>query len=204
MSASAWLLSKLTCGAGIRAADASIAAWWRHVAASSVLSRAASPTDHRRAAVRRAMECGWEAPTPAHAFFGGYQAAISAIVGDASDAAPRLRAFLVSEAGGNQPSAIATTLSDGGADGAPLLHGTKTFGTMASDADDVIVIARTSMPALLSGSDRPWLLKAVVVPTNTGGVSFIESKKTMPFLCELTVETVHLSDVRVAPSAVLP
>jgi len=66
-----------------------------------------------------------------HAFAGGYQAALGALVGTSAE---RL-AFAVTEEGGGHPRAIATRW-DG-----ERLFGEKTFATMASLADAILVVA---------------------------------------------------------------
>src|SRR5689334_21507952 len=82
--------------------------------------------------IDRAIAAGLAADRLGRAFVGGYHAALSRLVGSARDAKLSLAA---TEKGGARPRDIRTTFANG------KLNGEKTFATLASAADEILVVA---------------------------------------------------------------
>ena len=132
--------------------------------------------------VARAAIGGARADRVAYAFAGGYQLALEALTGT-----PGATAFCVTEATGNHPRAIQTTLVNG------RVTGEKTWATLADRATHLLVVAR-------DGSDdagRPRL-RVVRVPVDAPGVTIAAAAAA--FVPEITHATITLVD---APGEVL-
>ena len=125
------------------------------------------------------------------AFLPGYQAALETLTGRRAR-----QAFCVTEAAGNHPRAIQTTLEY--VDGKPVLNGEKTFVTMGRAARELLVLASAGTDS----AGRP-ALRCVRVPSDIEGVEFVDAP-AVPFVPEVAHARVLLSDVRLDPSAVLP
>src|SRR5690606_8056571 len=95
-------------------------------------------------AFERALWGGFEADRLGYAFVAGYQAALDRLLAIAAvDAVPRRSqrmSLAATESGGAHPRAIATTL-EAQPDGSFVLRGEKTFATLASAADELLVVA---------------------------------------------------------------
>jgi alkylation response protein AidB-like acyl-CoA dehydrogenase len=153
---------------------------------------AADPTP---SSIARAVRAGARADRLGYAFVGGYFAALGAL-----DPASRARptCLAATEVAGVHPRSIETTLVDRPGVGLSL-RGQKTFVTLATDAERMIVIARRDEgePA---GPKRA--LVAVRVPTDRAGVR-IEARPPTVFAPEVPHARVLLEDVEVDPSEVL-
>lgn len=159
--------------------------------------------------VERALWGGFHADRLGYAFVAGYQAALGRLFEHVSTqqsegSAPlaahagnrRRLALAATEAGGAHPRAIVTRLDKEG--GALVLRGEKTFVTLASVADTMLVVASRGVAA--DGTNR---LRLVRVSTSARGVT-IEPRKETPFAPEIPHARVTFDDVVVEPDAVLP
>ena len=126
------------------------------------------------------------------AFAVGYPAALEQMIEGV-----RLPAALcVTEANGNSPRAIESTLTPKG-DGYEL-HGTKTFVTFGSHAETLIIVARLGQRP----DGRPDLA-VVAIPTNREGVVLQELPET-PFVPEVPHTSIRLEGVEVLQGERLP
>ncbi|MDB4940975.1 MAG: Acyl-CoA dehydrogenase [Labilithrix sp.] len=157
----------------------------------AIVSNAAEPID-------LALAGGLASDRLAHAFTNGYRAALARLVRDVPGRPfPWRLSFAHTEKAGGHPRAILTTLTPRD-DGSLVLHGTKTFATLASRADELLVVA--SRGANAAGQND---LAVVRVAAGAPGVT-LEDKRALPFAPELPHAVVHLVDVVVAPGDVLP
>jgi acyl-CoA dehydrogenase len=136
--------------------------------------------------VDRAMAAGAAADRLGFAFAGGYTAALQALVPGLAEIA----ALCATEEGGNQPTAIKTTLANG------ELTGNKKWATGADRAATLLVVASIGQDA---GRNR---LRVVRVRTDAPGVTMRAS--SAPFVPEIQHAEVDLDHVRVADEDVLP
>ena len=139
------------------------------------------------------MRGGGQADRLGWAFASGYQAALRAL--DPSLPDDVMAAFCVTEAEGNFPRAIRTTLTPGS--GGFTISGEKRWTTLGPGGGLFIVIAREA------GTDeaRPSL-KAVRIASGTAGLT-VEAMPPTSFVPEVPHARVKLEGVRVPPSAVL-
>src|SRR5512140_661859 len=144
----------------------------------------------------RAIAGGFASDRVGWAFASGYQAALRALVPDLSH--DTLAAFCVTEAQGNRPRDIRTTITQP-ADGMLRLDGAKRWTTLGpSGAVLLIVGAMAVAPAV----ERPTL-RVARVPVPTPGLVL----KVMPptrFVPEVPHAEVLMQDLRVGASALLP
>jgi acyl-CoA dehydrogenase len=167
----------------------------------------------------RLRECPFEAPLPralwggfhadrlGFAFFAGYWAALDQLMRHAAASqglpspfpVPRLAeriCLAATERGGGHPRAIATRLEERG--GALLVTGEKTFATLASAADELLVVATRG-----EGDDgRPRLCLVRVRPLAAGVT--VRDRDPLPFAPEVPHASVILADAPVAREDVLP
>jgi len=156
--------------------------------------------------IDRALVAAAHADRLAFAFAAGYTEALRALVPTATDA----MALCATEAGGNHPRAIQTTLaavSDaadatrGATTGAGAtgyrLTGRKAWATGANTAASLLVVASTGVDA--SGTNR---LRVVRVPTTAPGLRITAA--AAPFVPEIEHATVELTDVRITEADILP
>jgi acyl-CoA dehydrogenase len=154
--------------------------------------------------VERALWAGFHADRIAYAFVGGYSAALARLFEHAARASgtPVGRAFpsrlslCATEAGGAHPKKIATRLDKQG--GSLVLNGEKTFATLATAADELLVVASRGIEA--DGRNR---LRLVRVSPNAKGVEIV-AKAPLPFAPELPHAVVRFVDVVVDDDDVLP
>jgi hypothetical protein len=155
--------------------------------------------------IERALWAGFEADRLGYAFVGGYQAALARLLawaaealGTATHAWPPVGrlSLAATETGGGHPRAIETKLLD--ENGALSLRGEKTFATLASAAEQMLVVASRGADA--DGKNR---LAVVRVRTNAPGVT-IEDRAPTPFAPEIPHAKVKLADVVVSEQDVLP
>jgi hypothetical protein len=146
-----------------------------------------------RSSIDRAIAGGCDADRLGWAFAAGYQAALRALLPSLPDDV--LAALCVTEAEGNHPKAIRTTLS---ADRTGFrVQGEKRWTTLGPDGGLFIVIAREAG----SRAERPSL-KAVLLRSGTPGLSVLPMPPTR-FVPEVPHARIRLEDVRVEPAAVL-
>ncbi len=162
-----------------------------------------------RGFVERALWGGFHADRLGYAFAAGYGAALARLFDHAASAQrlstsrpfpdPPLRgpiALAATETGGAHPRAIATRLDKQG--GALHLHGEKTFVTLASVADELLVVASRGVEA--DGKNR---LRLVRVPARARGVTTTPRPET-PFAPEIPHAIVGFEGVVVEDRDVLP
>lgn len=131
--------------------------------------------------IDRALWCGFEADRLGYAFVGGYDAALSQLLGTRDG---KRRCLAATELGGAHPKAIASSFADG------ALRGEKTFATLATHADEMLVVATTGQDA--DGRNQLVLLR---VATTAPGVTIVPRKPT-PFAPEIPHARVTFDDVR--------
>lgn len=159
--------------------------------------------------VERALWAGFHADRLGYAFVGGYGAALSRLVEHVGQAQglPAGRAFperplpphvclCATESGGAHPRAIATRLDKQG--GALVLEGEKTFATLATVSDELLVVASRGIEA--DGKNR---LRIVRVKPNADGVEIIPRPET-PFTPEIPHAVVRFKGVVVENEDMLP
>jgi len=165
-----------------------VATWW-HQVWLSVDRPDASPAALAVAGGFAADRVGW-------AFAGGYQAALRALLPDL----PRdtLAALCVTEAEGNRPRHIRTTIVPQG-DGALRIDGAKRWTTLGPASSLLLIVG-----ALPSAPDagRP-ALRLARVPASTPGV-VLQPMPPTRFVPEVPHAQVLLRDVRVGADALLP
>lgn len=132
------------------------------------------------ASIDRALWAGFEADRLGYAFVGGYFSALQRLLGVRDDVR---RCLAATESGGAHPKAIRTTL-EGGA-----LNGEKTFATLATHADELLVVASIGLGA--DGRNQLVLLK---VPPSAKGVT-ITPRSPTPFAPEIPHARVTFENV---------
>ena len=164
-----------------------VATWWQ--AWLSVDTVDPSPVAFAVAGGFAADRVGW-------AFASGYQAALRALLPQL----PRdtLAAFCVTEAQGNRPRDIGTTIAPQ-PDGTWRIDGTKRWTTLGPSGTLLLVVG--ALPAS-SNASRP-LLKVARVPVPTAGLTLQPMPPTR-FVPEVPHAQVLLADVRVGAGALLP
>lgn len=163
-----------------------VAAWWpRHCALAKTWQ---TPIELAIAAGFAADRIGW-------AFASGYQAALRALV--PALPADAVAAFCVTEAAGNRPKDIGTSLERDGEDGWRL-SGEKRWTTLGPGGGLFLVAARDNS---VSG-DRP-ALRMVRVPSDAPGVT-VETMPPTRFVPEVPHARLRFDGVALAPAALLP
>lgn len=178
---------------GAPAAEPSVtdlAAWRAHLAACPF----SDPVD-------RAAWGGFEADRLGYAFVAGYAAALSALFarntrGTSLKPLGALACLAATEEGGGHPRAIATRLDKVG--GELFVRGTKTFATLATVADDLLVVASRGVDA--NGKNR---LRVVRVPPTAHGVT-LTPRPELPFAPEVPHAIAAFQSVVVRDEDVLP
>lgn len=149
----------------------------------------------------RAIRTGPLADRLGFAFVAGYHAALSCLVtmSGSKRRMPARASFAVTESGGTHPRAILTRLTpDPRRDEMLLLDGEKTFATLGSVADVLLVAATEG-----TGPDGRPKIRVVRVGARASGVT-IEPREGTPFAPEVPHARVKLEGVAVSPSDVLP
>lgn len=160
----------------------SLEAWWRQHRQSNAFTR---PMD-------RAMAGGFAADRPAYAFASGFCETLQQL---APTPHPVATAFCATEQGGAHPRAIQTTLSPAEGD-ALRLQGHKTFTTLGTFADELLVVARTG-----ERDGRP-VLRVVRINADRAGVRR-EPLPPLPMVPEIPHAEVYLDAVVVQPDELL-
>jgi len=160
--------------------------------------------------VERALWSGFHADRLGYAFAAGYGSALARLFAHASRAqmsasTPSQRSerplaartcLCATEAGGGHPRAIATRLDKRG--GALILEGEKTFATLATHSDELLVVASRGIEA--DGKNR---LRVVRVRPDAPGVTMTAREPT-PFAPEIPHAVVRFSGVVIEPADMLP
>jgi hypothetical protein len=162
-----------------------------------------------QATVKRALWGGLGADRLGYAFVAGYDAAIRQLFDHAASAQRRpsaepfpaplrigIASLAASETGGAHPRAIATRLDS--RDGTLVLTGDKTFATLATVADELLVVATRGKK-----SDGNSDLCVVRVSPNAPGVR-VEARAETPFAPEIPHAHVHFETAVVDAEDVLP
>ncbi|HEY2365936.1 MAG TPA: acyl-CoA dehydrogenase family protein [Polyangiaceae bacterium] len=139
--------------------------------------------------VDRAAAGGFVADRIGYAFVAGYRAALSKLDPSLSRAS-----LCASESGGAHPRAIHTRLEPRG--DAFVLNGEKTFSTLASDADVLLVVASRGE------RDGRNQLQIARIPSKREGVT-IRDREPIAFAPEIPHARVRFHEVRVDPSEIL-
>ena len=139
--------------------------------------------------IDRAAAGGLVADRLGYAFLAGYRAALARLDPTLSRAS-----LCATESGGAHPRAIATRLEP--RDGAFVLTGEKTYATLASLADTLLVVASVGVE---DGRNR---LRVARVPASRAGV-VIRERDPVPFAPEIPHARVSFDAVRVSPSELL-
>lgn len=159
--------------------------------------------------IDRALWSGFEADRLGYAFVGGYRAALSRLFMRQSrslattverryewPSREECLSLAATEAGGGHPRAIQTVLVE--ERGALVVRGEKTFATLASAADELLVVASRGLDT--DGKNR---LALVRVRKDAPGVT-VEDRPPTPFAPEIPHARVTLADVAVSSEDVLP
>jgi hypothetical protein len=148
--------------------------------------------------VERALWAGFHADRLGYAFVGGYGAALSRLVEHVGydRPLPARVCLCATESGGAHPRAIATRLDKQG--GALVLDGEKTFATLATVADELLVVASRGLEA--DGKNR---LRLVRVKPGAKGVEIVPRPET-PFTPEIPHAIVRFKGVVVENEDMLP
>jgi len=187
MGLSAPLLAALLAPPAAPAACPDVATWWaRHRAA---WQSAAAPIEASIGAGLRADRAGW-------AFASAYQAALRALLPELPDDA--VAALCVTEAAGNAPRQLRTTIRDDGAGGL-VIDGHKRWTTLGP-ASGLLLVAAVAA----DGAPAPHpTVRVVRVPGDAPGVR-LQAMPATRFVPEVPHAEVSLHRVRVDASAVLP
>jgi len=188
----AFLISAPLSSPGTRGTHADLTAWTKLLATCPFTGQ-----------IERAVWAGFHADRLGYAFVGGYYAALARLVEQVPRTAsskvapfPARLCLCATEAAGAHPRAITTRLDKQG--GALVLNGEKTFATLATIADELLVVASRGIEA--DGKNR---LRLVRLKPKTPGVSIV-ARAPLPFAPELPHAVVRLVDVVVENEDVLP
>jgi len=161
----------------------SVAEWWpRHRAIAA----------EHAGTIEQAIVGGFVADRVGWAFASGYQAALHALFPDAPG--DQLCALCVTEADGNSPKAIKSTLKQSGADW--LLNGAKNWTTLGPDGSLFFVAARDEA----ASGDRA-AIKLATIASGSPGVN-IQNMPATKFVPEVPHAQLKFQDVKV--EAMLP
>lgn len=149
--------------------------------------------------VERAIWAGFHADRIGYAFVGGYTSALQKLASTVEKLERPLPArvcLAATESGGAHPKAIQSRLDKQG--GALVLNGEKTFATLATESEEMLVVASRGMEA--EGKNR---LRVVRVKPSAKGVTMTPRKET-PFAPEIPHAIVKFENVVVENEDVLP
>lgn len=152
------------------------------------------PTRAHVSSVDRAVHGGYLVDRLGYAFVGGYRAALERLV---PGIAPRA-CLAATESGGGHPRAMKATLRASSTEPGPwLLDGHKTFVTLGTAADELLVVAS------IGESEGKNRLVVVRLPSRRAGVRLVE-REPLPFVPEVPHAEAFFDSVLVEPSEVLP
>lgn len=146
------------------------------------------------ATIRQAIAGGLAADRVGWAFASGYQAALHALFPDAPD--DRICALCVTEADGNSPKAIRSSLRRSG-DGW-ILNGSKRWTTLGPDGSLFFVAARDEAASV----DRP-AIKVIKVLSGSPGLS-IQAMPQTKFVPEVPHAQLKFENLKIVDTAILP
>jgi alkylation response protein AidB-like acyl-CoA dehydrogenase len=164
-----------------------VADWWQ--VWRSVDPAGAGPAGLAIAGGFAADRVGW-------AFASGYQAALRALLPELPHDA--LAAFCVTEAEGNRPRNIRTTIAPQ-PDGTLRIDGAKRWTTLGPAGTLLLIVGALPVPA---GATRP-VLRVARVPVPTPGL-VLQPMPATRFVPEVPHAEVLMQDVRVSAGALLP
>ena len=141
----------------------------------------------------RAIASGGDADRLGWAFAGGYQSALRALDASIPDAV--IAALCVTEADGNHPRAIRTTLTPEA--GGFRVSGEKRWSTLGPGGGLFLVIAREA-----GGDEARPALRTVRIPTGAAGL-VVETMPPTAFVPEVPHARIRLENVRVEAGAVM-
>ena len=179
------ILTHLLAAPLSRGPHADLAAW------TDRLARCPFP-----APIERALWSGVHADRIAYAFVGGYAGALARLLASSPRPLPARLSLCATEAGGAHPRQIATRLDKEA--GRLVLVGEKTFATLATIAEELLVVASRGVEG--DGRNR---LRLVRVRPDAKGVEIVE-KPPLPFAPELPHAVVRLRGVIIDDADVLP
>lgn len=162
-----------------------LAEWWAATAAWRGLGAST---------IERATLGGLCADRLGFAFAGGYAEALHALV---PETRARISALCATEEGGAHPRAIRTTLTRAPGGDGWVLDGRKRWATIASAADQLLVVAST-------GSDAQGRNQLRVVRVAAGAPGVTLTPASAAFVPEIPHAAVALDGVRVADADLLP
>ena len=179
------MLPQLSASQAAAAPCESVAAWWaRHRA---IAGEHPDP-------MHQAIIGGFVADRVGWAFASGYQAGLRALFPDAPG--DRICALCVTEADGNSPKAIKSSLTKSNDDW--TLKGSKRWTTLGPDGALFFVAARDE-----TASGTRASIKIARVDSNARGLK-IESMPATPFVPEVPHAQLHFENLKVDESAILP
>jgi acyl-CoA dehydrogenase len=164
-----------------------VADWWQ--VWLSVDTADAGPASLAVAGGFAADRVGW-------AFTSGYQAALRALVPDLPH--DTLAAFCVTEAEGNRPRHIRTTIAPQ-PDGTLRIDGAKRWTTLGPASTQLLIVGALPAPA---GATQP-MLRVARVPVPTPGL-VLQPMPPTRFVPEVPHAQVLMQDLRVGADALLP
>jgi len=165
-----------------------VAGWWRHVWLPLEAVRSDAPA--------LAVAAGFAADRVAWAFAGGYQAALRALFPELPH--DTLAALCVTEAEGNRPRHIRTTIVPQG-DGSLRIDGAKRWTTLGPASSLLLIVG--ALPA--SAEAGKPTLRVARVPASTPGL-VLQPMPATRFVPEVPHAQMQLTDVRVGADALLP
>lgn len=143
----------------------------------------------------RAIMGGFSADRVAWAFCAGYQAALRMLV--PSLPMDALTALCATEADGNRPRAIRTTITPGPSQGTLIVNGEKRWTTLGDRCEILLVVAREHD----SPADRPRL-RVARIASATPGVEIV-AKPPAGFIPEVAHAQIRFEGVPIAASTLL-
>lgn len=179
------MLPQLSASQAAAASCESVAQWWqRHRAI------AAEQPDP----IHQAIVGGFVADRVGWAFASGYQAALRALFPDAP--ADRICALCVTEADGNSPKAIKSSLRKDGAHW--LLNGAKRWTTLGPDGALFFVAARDE-----AASDKRASIRVVRVASDSPGLK-IQTMPATKFVPEVPHAQLQFENLKIKEGELLP
>ncbi|MCL6270374.1 acyl-CoA dehydrogenase family protein [Sansalvadorimonas sp. 2012CJ34-2] len=145
--------------------------------------------------LKEAFLAGCRADRMAWAFCGGYQWAIRSLLPELTENTDVL-ALCISESGGGHPRKILSSLEP--VEGGYVLSGKKTFITCGTEADRLLIAARTGEQA-----DGKPDLKMLILPARGEGFS-VSAMPALPIVPELPHASVVMDRITVSEKDVLP
>jgi acyl-CoA dehydrogenase len=152
------------------------------------------PSRGHTSSVDRAVHGGYLVDRLGYAFISGYRAALERLV---PGIAPRA-CLAATESGGGHPRAMKATLRASSTESGPWrLDGHKTFVTLGTAADELLVVAS------IGESEGKNRLVVVRLPSRREGVRLVE-REPLPFVPEVPHAEAFFDSVLVEPSEILP